>query len=63
MADIIPLGMPQDLIAMEYRIAAGEDADEIPGIERLWLYRFNRDAEAFAEDHRRFFDWLEKQPK
>jgi hypothetical protein len=50
--------MPRDLVEMEDKIAAGVDPDEIKGIERLWLYRMERDRVALNK----FFNWLVKQP-
>ena len=52
--------MPRELRIMQALIEAGADPDEVKGVEKLWLWRFAKRADAFADDHRKFYAWLEK---
>lgn len=50
--------MPEDLRTLAARVASGEDPDEVSGIERLWIYRVERDKEMIAAAEMRFFKYL-----
>lgn len=63
MDHITDQNMPEDLRKLAERVAAGEDPDEIRGIDRLWLYRAERDRDAINASQHQFFQWLEaKEP-
>ena len=54
----IKMPMPNDLRQMELKVANGADPDDIEGIERLWLWRFQMQIEEWAQAEREFFERL-----
>lgn len=62
-SNIVRLPMPNDLLQMELKVLNGADPDEIPGIERLWLYRMDCLLEDFGLAEREFLNWVKSQPR
>lgn len=58
---ITDANMPDDLRKMAIKVANGADPDSIFGIERLWLYRVDRDREKIDAEQTKFFDELRRR--
>lgn len=51
--------MPDDLKAMEAAVENGADPDDIKGIERLWLWRFEKKQPAWEKSQSEFVAYIE----
>jgi len=55
--------MPKELRDIQSRIEAGEDPDEIPGVEKLFIWRMNKRADEFSRREDRFLKWVKDHPE
>lgn len=53
--------MPNNLRALAARVEAGEDPDDIKGIEALWIYRLHRDRDAMDKNEEQFLQYMRGQ--
>jgi len=58
---VVKMPMPNYLRQMDLKVANGLDPDEIKGIERLWLWRFEMQRVEWAERERLFFAYLKSK--
>jgi hypothetical protein len=58
---IVQMPMPNDLVQMDLKVNNGADPDDIPGIERLWLWRTGMMFDEISKSQEEFFAELRRQ--
>jgi hypothetical protein len=61
MTDIVQMPMPNDLVQMDLKVKNGADPDDIPGIERLWIWRARKMMDEIGRAEMEFFAWLQER--
>jgi hypothetical protein len=58
---IVQMPMPNDLVQMDLKVKNGADPDDIPGIERLWIWRARKMMDEIGRAELEFFAALQAE--